>query len=155
MLNVIQFLLLYPKYSCFHGSLYWAFTFRAFFLVSFGIVTYKPVAKRWLCKQRPLLGNARNIIACNNRRNVFYVVRAATVAVQRRGKHASAKIKALCFLRGPCRWVFLKTVGETELSSVREAVKKRDSCKSVAIKKKTSCVIFGVCNSVRLLQFLC
>jgi hypothetical protein len=31
------------------------------------IVTYRPVAKRWLCKQRPLLGNARNIHSCNNK----------------------------------------------------------------------------------------
>jgi hypothetical protein len=34
-------------------------------------VAYRPVAKRWLCKQRPLLGNARNIHARNNRRTVF------------------------------------------------------------------------------------
>jgi DNA-directed RNA polymerase beta' subunit len=32
------------------------------------VVTYRPVAKWWLCKQRPLLGNARN-----NRRTVFSV----------------------------------------------------------------------------------
>jgi hypothetical protein len=25
------------------------------------IVAYRPVAKQWLCKQRPLLGNARNM----------------------------------------------------------------------------------------------
>jgi hypothetical protein len=31
------------------------------------IVTFRPVAKRWLCKQRPLLGNARNMYACNNK----------------------------------------------------------------------------------------
>jgi hypothetical protein len=110
--------------------------FARVFLVSFGIVTYKPVAKRWLCKQRPLLGNARNIHAHNNRRTVFYVVRVATVAMQRRGKQASAKIEALCFLRGPCRWVILKTIGETELSSVRMAVKERASCKSAAVKKR-------------------
>jgi hypothetical protein len=31
------------------------------------IVAYRPVAKRWLCKLRPLLGNVRNIFARNNR----------------------------------------------------------------------------------------
>jgi hypothetical protein len=34
------------------------------------IVAYKPVAKRQLCKQWPLLCNARNIHARNNRRTV-------------------------------------------------------------------------------------
>jgi hypothetical protein len=28
---------------------------------------HRPIARRWLCKQRPLLCNARNIHACNNR----------------------------------------------------------------------------------------
>jgi hypothetical protein len=31
------------------------------------IVVYRPDPKQWICKQRPLLGNARNIYACNNR----------------------------------------------------------------------------------------
>jgi hypothetical protein len=35
------------------------------------IVAYRPVAKQSLGKQRPLLGNARNIHACDNRRTVF------------------------------------------------------------------------------------
>jgi hypothetical protein len=26
-------------------------------------VTYGPIAKQWLCKQRPLIGNARNMHA--------------------------------------------------------------------------------------------
>jgi hypothetical protein len=34
-------------------------------------MAYRPVAKRRLCKQRPLLGNARNIHARNNRSTVF------------------------------------------------------------------------------------
>jgi hypothetical protein len=34
------------------------------------IVMYRQVAKRWLCKQEPLLGNTRNIHSRNNR-NVF------------------------------------------------------------------------------------
>jgi hypothetical protein len=34
-------------------------------------VAYRPAAKQWLGKQRPLLGNARNIQARDNRRTVF------------------------------------------------------------------------------------
>jgi hypothetical protein len=33
--------------------------------------------------------------------------------MQQRGKHASSTIKRLCFLRGPCQGVILKTVGAT------------------------------------------
>jgi hypothetical protein len=43
-----------------------------YFLVNY-ILVYRLVAKRWLCKQRSLVGNARNIYACNNRRTVFSV----------------------------------------------------------------------------------
>jgi hypothetical protein len=42
---------------------------------------------------------------------VFFVNRVGTVAMQRRGKHASSTIERLCFLRGPCRGVILKTIG--------------------------------------------
>jgi hypothetical protein len=38
-----------------------------------------------------------------------------------------------------------------EFSSVREAVKKRVSWNSAAVKRRLLCVIAGVCNSVRLL----
>jgi hypothetical protein len=31
------------------------------------IVAYRPVAKWWICKQQPLLGNTRIIHSCNNR----------------------------------------------------------------------------------------
>jgi hypothetical protein len=70
-------------------------------------VAYRPVAKRLLCKQRPLLGNARNIYAPNNMRTVFPVVRTAAIAMQRRSKHMStakspcATMEELCFLCGP------------------------------------------------------
>jgi hypothetical protein len=57
---------------------------------SFNIVAYRPVAKRWFCKQRPLLWSARNIHACNNRRTVFSEVRAAVVSRQQLGKHVPA-----------------------------------------------------------------
>jgi hypothetical protein len=42
---------------------------------------------------------------------VFYVVRAATVAIQWCGKHTSTTLEGLCLLRGPCRGVILKTTG--------------------------------------------
>jgi hypothetical protein len=37
------------------------------FVVEYFIVAYRPVAKQWLRKQRPLLGKACNIHARNNR----------------------------------------------------------------------------------------
>jgi hypothetical protein len=43
----------------------------------------------------------------------FYVICAAIVAMQRRGKHVATTIEWLCFLRGLCRGVFLKTVVAT------------------------------------------
>jgi hypothetical protein len=60
-------------------------------------------------------------------RGVFYVARAATVAMHRRSKHASTATEGLCFLRGPCRGIILKTIGATQwgqLSSAREAEKR-------------------------------
>jgi hypothetical protein len=80
-------------------------------------VAYRPVAKRQLFKQRPLLGSASNIHARNNRRTVISVIRTATVAMQRRCIHAS-KIEGLCFLRGPCQGVILKTTGATQLGGI-------------------------------------
>jgi hypothetical protein len=35
------------------------YVFIACFVIHFDIVMYRPVAKQWLCKERPLLGNAR------------------------------------------------------------------------------------------------
>jgi hypothetical protein len=40
----------------------------------------------------------------------FSVVRAAIVATQRRGKHTSKRTEELCFQRGPCRGVIIRTV---------------------------------------------
>jgi hypothetical protein len=68
------------------------------------------------CKQRPLLGNACNIHACNNRRTVFSVVHATTVPGQRLGKHILAAtdtswtIEEQCFSCGPCLDVITRTV---------------------------------------------
>jgi hypothetical protein len=41
-----------------------------------GIVAFISFAKRQLCKQLPLLGNASNIHARYNKRTVFHVVRS-------------------------------------------------------------------------------
>jgi hypothetical protein len=46
-----------------------------------------------------------------DKNDVFYVVCAAPVAMQRCCKHASTTVEGLCFLRGPCRGVILKTIG--------------------------------------------
>jgi hypothetical protein len=37
------------------------------------ILAYRPIAKRWLCKQRPMLGNARSIHARNKTGTVLPV----------------------------------------------------------------------------------
>jgi hypothetical protein len=68
------------------------------------------------CTQRSLLSNAYNIHSRNKRRAVFSVVQTATVARQRRGKHASTSEEELCFLCDPCRRVINGT--SLELSSV-------------------------------------
>jgi hypothetical protein len=76
------------------------------------IVTYRLIAKRWLCKQRPLLGNARN-----NRRTVLYVVSAAAISGHRLSKHVPAStdtnviIEERCFPRDPCRDIISKGRG--------------------------------------------
>jgi hypothetical protein len=61
----------------------------------------------------------------------------------------------LYLFRNPYLAIQPPDIEQLEFSSVREAVKERVRCKSVAVKRKNLCVIFGVCNSVRLLQFLC
>jgi hypothetical protein len=58
------------------------------------IMAHKPVAKQWLSKRRPLLGNARNIHACNTRGIVGYY-----------------------FLYGPCKMVVKKSSVENLQSS--------------------------------------
>jgi hypothetical protein len=79
------------------------------------IVAYGPVTEQWLCKQRPLLGNACNIHASSNR-TVCSVVRSADISGQRLGKHVpavmdtNATIEERCFLCGPCRDVITRTV---------------------------------------------
>jgi hypothetical protein len=43
--------------------------------------------------------------------SVLYMIRSATIAMQRRGKNTCTTIERLCFLRDPCRGVILKIVG--------------------------------------------
>jgi hypothetical protein len=64
------------------------------------IVAYRPIAMRWLRKQRPLLGNARN-----NRRTVFSVVRAAAVSGQQLGKHVPAAMDTNAAIEERCFYV--------------------------------------------------
>jgi hypothetical protein len=96
---------------------------------------------------------------------VSSVVRAANVATQPCGKHASITIEELCFLRGPCRWVIngvsleLSLVvgyspdgkdvseGHVKISHQETITEDREDFTSADVT-----VIFGVCNSVRLLQ---
>jgi hypothetical protein len=53
------------------------------------IVVFRAVSERQLCKQRPLLGNARTIYA-RNIRTVFSVDRAAAVSRQQLDEHVPA-----------------------------------------------------------------
>jgi hypothetical protein len=100
----------------------------ASFLIN--IVAYRPVATRWLRKQRPSLGNGRNTHA-RNRWTVLSVVRVVAVSGQRLEKHVPAArdtyttTEGWCFLCGPCKYV---NKGQSQLivqlSSARESVKR-------------------------------
>jgi hypothetical protein len=74
------------------------------------IVAYGPVAKRWLWTQRSLLGNTRNMHACNNR----------TV-----------------FLCGPCRDVISKGQIQLKVSSIPESVKRAVSQETSSNRLRT------------------
>jgi hypothetical protein len=65
-------------------------------------VAYTLVARQWIYKQRPLLGNARNIYARNNRRTVFSVVCAAAVSAQQLGKHVPATVDTNATIEERC-----------------------------------------------------
>jgi hypothetical protein len=53
---------------------------------------------------------------------VFYVIRAATIAIHGRGKHTSTT-EGLYFLRGSCRGGILKTIcSKVELWDIRRTV---------------------------------
>jgi hypothetical protein len=57
-------------------------------ILAFYIVTYRPIARKRLCKHLPAGANARN---------------RTSIARQRISKQAFSTIERLCFLRGPCR----------------------------------------------------
>jgi hypothetical protein len=89
-------------------------------------VAYTPVAKRRLCKQRPLLGNTRY-----NRKTVFLLIRAAVVSGQQlfedvpAATDTNATIEEQYFLCGSCREVVTRTVGAmNSVSSSRKTMKK-------------------------------
>jgi hypothetical protein len=83
-------------------------------------VAYRPTAKRWTCKQQPLLGNASNIHSRNNRRAVLSEARVPTVSRQRLCKQAPAETNTHAIIEvlfetgfsvGPCRDVITVTIG--------------------------------------------
>jgi hypothetical protein len=122
------------------------------------IMSYRPVGKRWLCKQRPLLGNARNIHARNNRRTLFVVVRAATVSGQRLDKHVpatkdtNATIEERCSLSGPNRDVISKGQSSLIVQFCMGGCEQKYSGKSATMKRRVymwylECVIQWYCYS--------
>jgi hypothetical protein len=60
------------------------------------IVAYRPVAKRWLCKHLPFLGNGSV--------NTFPLLGSRFLIIQQ----LDATVEELCFLCGPCRDVISK-----------------------------------------------
>jgi steroid 5-alpha reductase family enzyme len=102
------------NFVCSSGLALWGFWPNYFKHICFRsayMVVYRPIAKLWLCKQQPLLGDARNIHEHNRRTVLFCVVHAATVAMQEHSKNTSTTIERLCFLRGLCQEVILKAIG--------------------------------------------
>jgi hypothetical protein len=100
------------------------------------IVTYRPVAKRWLCKRRSFLGNARNIHARNNRKTMLCNPFLSNGSVNTRLQQGYCW--KWCFLFGTCKVVIRKTIGGDSVQFRVEspAVKKRVSCKSAAVKRR-------------------
>jgi hypothetical protein len=77
---------------------------------------YRPVAKRWFCKQRPLLDNGRNIHARNNKTTALcnpFLSNGSVNTFPRKRMHITVQLqwKRGCFLCGPCRGVKKKTNG--------------------------------------------
>jgi hypothetical protein len=79
--------------------------------VIYSIVAYRPVAKRWLCKQRPFLGN--DLV------NTFPLLGRFLIKQQ-----LDYNNENWVFLRGPCRDVIIKAWSLWRESSSREAVKR-------------------------------
>jgi hypothetical protein len=99
-------------------------------------VAYRPVSKRWLCKQQPLLGNARYKHARNNKITV-----TQPVSRQRMGKQASTTIEWLLETVFSVRSVQSgykeDNWGRTSYLRVESpAMKERVSCKSATLRKR-------------------
>jgi hypothetical protein len=73
-------------------------------------LAYRSVVKQWVCKQRPLLVNARNIRSRNNRRTMFFMWSAQRPLLCNGAVNTSLQKEGLCFLHGPYRGVSLKTL---------------------------------------------
>jgi hypothetical protein len=76
------------------------------------IVVYKPVAKRWLCEQRPFLGNGSV--------NTFPLLGRSFLKKQQLEYNNGNGV----FLRGPCRDVMYKEKVSCQLSFAREDLKR-------------------------------
>jgi hypothetical protein len=86
-----------------------------------------------------------------------------TVSRQRLGKHVPmatnthAITEEECFLHGPCRDVITRTVGAMNSAGDQFCMggcEEKSWLQESGCEEKNLCVILGVCNSVRLLQFL-
>jgi hypothetical protein len=75
------------------------------------IVAYRPVAKRWLYKQRPFLGNGSV--------NTFSLLCRRFLIMQQLDYNNGNGM----FLHGPCRNVILKTIGEAKSVLYRRLVR--------------------------------
>jgi hypothetical protein len=73
------------------------------------IVAYRPVAKRWLCKQWPFLGNGSV--------NMFLLLGSRFLIMHQLDYNNGKCV----FLRGPCRDVISKGRSQLRVSSVRES----------------------------------
>jgi hypothetical protein len=85
-------------------------------------VAYGPTAKQWLCKQRPLLGNAHNIHTCNNRMTGLWNLFLSNGSVNMfPWQHTSATIEERRFLCGSCQNIISRVshILELELSTVQ------------------------------------
>jgi hypothetical protein len=80
-------------------------------------VVYRPFAKRWLCKQQPLLGNARNVHTCNNKTTGLCYLFLGNGSVN---THTTIEyFWTRCFLFGPCKVVIRKTIRAIQLAETQ------------------------------------
>jgi hypothetical protein len=106
-------------------------------------VAYRPVTKRWLCKQRPLISNARNMYVRNSRTTTLCSRFLDNGLVNTPLQQWSYCWKR-CFLFGPCKMVIRKTIGDpvswgltVQLSSARDSEKRW--CYNSVVSWKSAC----------------